>query len=225
MIQVNTSHRAWGLLFSHKGMRREAERLLHTVKLLATIDPDTATLLGMWFGFFTRHLHTHHTAEDVDLYPLLARRDSTFQSSIASLDADHHALTDLMTKVEMGFEHLKATTNETDRATLKNALVETLSALQTKLNKHLDYEEDLVVERIDRFFSDADIKRIEMQMQRRTPLRDLSIILPWLLESADLEDRRVMMKKLPWLLRVLIQHIWKKRYLKLTGPLVAFQQR
>jgi hypothetical protein len=83
------------------------------------------------------HVHAHHGAEDVLLFPALRAADPAIGAVVDRLEADHAHVSDLLDAVEAAARAL----TETDGGDARRRVIEGLSELHVHLLEHLDYEE------------------------------------------------------------------------------------
>jgi hypothetical protein len=83
------------------------------------------------------HVHAHHGAEDVLLFPTLRSADSSIGPVVDRLEADHARVSDLLDVVEAAARAL----TDTDGGDARRRVIEGLRDLHVHLLEHLDYEE------------------------------------------------------------------------------------
>ena len=82
-------------------------------------------------------VHAHHGAEDRLLFPALRAADSSIDSVVDRLEADHARVSDLLDIVEDAARKL----TETDHGDARQRVIDGLGELHGHLLEHLDYEE------------------------------------------------------------------------------------
>ena len=98
------------------------------------------------------HVHAHHGAEDVLLFPALRAADPAIDPVVDRLEADHARVSDLLDAVEAAACAL----TETDGGDARRRVIDGLSELHVHLLEHLDYEEQNAgptMRRLDRLTS------------------------------------------------------------------------
>jgi Hemerythrin HHE cation binding domain len=83
------------------------------------------------------HVHAHHGAEDVLLFPTLRAADPSIGPVVDRLEADHARVSDLLDAVEAAARML----TETDGGDSRQSVIDSLQELHVHLLEHLDYEE------------------------------------------------------------------------------------
>jgi hypothetical protein len=86
---------------------------------------------------YCSHVHAHHGAEDVLLFPALRAVDPSIDEVVDRLEADHVRVSDLLEVVEAAARAL--TDAEGDDA--RQRVIDGLQDLHVHLLEHLDYEE------------------------------------------------------------------------------------
>jgi hypothetical protein len=96
------------------------------------------------------HVHAHHGAEDVLLFPTLRATDPSIGPVVDRLEADHARVSDLLDVVEGAARAL----TDTNGGDARRRVIDGLRDLHVHLLEHLDYEErhaGPTIRRLDRF--------------------------------------------------------------------------
>jgi hypothetical protein len=86
---------------------------------------------------YCRHVHAHHGAEDVLLFPALRATDPEIGPVVDRLEADHARVSDLLDAVEAAARAL----TDTEAGDARQRVVDGLGELHVHLLEHLDFEE------------------------------------------------------------------------------------
>ena len=86
---------------------------------------------------YCSHVHAHHGAEDVLLFPALRSADPSIEPVVDRLEADHARVSDLLDIIEAAARAL----TDTDAGGARQRVVDGLQDLHVHLLEHLDYEE------------------------------------------------------------------------------------
>jgi Hemerythrin HHE cation binding domain len=86
---------------------------------------------------YCSHVHAHHGAEDVLLFPALRAADPSIGGVVDRLEADHRRVSDLLDTVEAAARAL----TEMNGADTRQRVIDGLQDLHVHLLEHLDYEE------------------------------------------------------------------------------------
>ena len=108
--------------------------------------PTYGNRLYRYASMFINNLHGHHQIEDAHYFPMLVAHERRLQQGFEMLDADHHALLDLL-------ETMTGETNAALSAIMENrsatdpvgTLEKTICQFGIFLDRHLSDEEELVV--------------------------------------------------------------------------------
>jgi hemerythrin-like domain-containing protein len=107
--------------------------------------PDYGGRLARLGQRFLGELEGHHAIEDTAYFPQLARLEPRIARGFDILDADHHALHDLIDRFAAGANDvLRAPSDRAQREKLAN-FGTVLAQFDQMLGQHLSDEEDLVV--------------------------------------------------------------------------------
>jgi len=228
MAKVDGRQFASDLVVSHKSMIAEIARLAACTSANAaasapTMDHESATLVAEWFERFARMVHHHHTAEDDDVFPLLAQRDTSFVDSRKALEEDHGALTVAMTAVATALAALRDDCAEPERTLRTRTLAARAADLHATLDAHLAREEAAILERMSRDLTTKDIAGFERKNFKRYNRHDIAWSVSWILESSHGADRDAMIKRVPWPLRAMHRLFWQANYRRLTAPLGPYR--
>jgi hypothetical protein len=83
------------------------------------------------------HVHAHHGAEDVLLFPTLRAADPEIGPVVDRLESDHSRVSDLLDAVEATARAL----TDGDGGDARQRVIDSLQELHVHLLEHLDYEE------------------------------------------------------------------------------------
>jgi hypothetical protein len=86
---------------------------------------------------YCSHVHAHHGAEDVLLFPALRAVDPEIGPVVDRLEADHARVSDLLDVVEAAARAL----TDADSGDARQRVIDGLQGLHVHLLEHLDYEE------------------------------------------------------------------------------------
>ena len=86
---------------------------------------------------YCSHVHAHHGAEDVLLFPALRATDPSIEPVVDRLEADHARVSDLLDVIEAAARAL----TDTDGGDARQRMIDGLQDLHVHLLEHLDYEE------------------------------------------------------------------------------------
>lgn len=186
---------------AHDAFNRDLDRL---EAALADQQAVTSAFTATW-RTFSHQLHTHHSAEDVALWPRLrAASQADEQQILDDMEAEHASLDPLLDAIDEAVTH-----GDTD--TLGNAL----PALAVGLSAHMVHEESealpLLERRLGKVGWDDFGKHIREQVGGMSGAAEY---LPWVLDEADHDVRRTILGLLPAPARLIYRRAWEPKYRK-----------
>jgi hypothetical protein len=147
------------LVFIHDHLRSEMRRIRRVVAQVMSGYSSAAEArsvinhsvlranfwtLGSFCTAYCRVLTAHHTIEDEYLFPELRRRQDSLGPVVRKLEQEHEVIADVLTALD---DALVALINGDDRL---DAVQDHLAVLDEVLGSHLDYEEEELVEPLNR---------------------------------------------------------------------------
>jgi len=200
----------------HKAIRLEARALAHVLAAAAESSPERLAVLAQRFAVLRTAIHKHHEGEDAYLYPLLLAKDATFARDARVLEGEHQLLGPLEENLARRLREAQRAKSASEIASMREALVDSAERFASAMFAHLDREEAAVVPRLRDLVTLRELKDLEAKMGKSTTLREISLVLPWILENADPRERALLDETLPWLAKLLYRLSWKQRYARLT---------
>jgi hypothetical protein len=169
-----------GARFIHKAILTEARKL----EDLAAEGRTEA--VAQRLPFLEKVLHLHNTGEEVGLFPDL---DAKMPEVVPAYLLDHRE----EKQIFAGLQDACAGGGP--------ALIKATSALATHLRLHIKKEEELIIPIAERLFTTSEQSvQVGRMLSQFTPA-DMAEVLPWMVTSLEIEDRRaylnLMEKALP----------------------------
>lgn len=165
----------------HHAFRRDLGDFSSAVATAPTADrPRWQALLRRW-TYFASALHSHHSAEDAGLWPLLLERvaereDDDARSVLEAMQAEHAQIDPLLEQCTDGFTRLAADAGEPVRL----ALARSLAGAGELLDHHLGHEERDAMAIVQRYLVHEDWERVEKEHFRPAySPRDFWWVVPW----------------------------------------------
>lgn len=171
----------------HHGFRRDL-RLLEAAAATTPADDRRAWVaLGRRWRRFVAILRHHHEGEDAGYWPLLAARvDADERADVFAMEAEHHAMDDLLRAIDPAFHRLVTTASTRERATL----AADVTRLRALVENHLRHEETVVIPLLHKHITVAEDEQIEREHFRSgLSLADLLGSVPWVLHDLPSEVR------------------------------------
>jgi hemerythrin-like domain-containing protein len=137
----------------HTMFRREFGLMPGLVRAVAPGDRLRVTLVGDHIALLTKVLETHHTGEDIDIWPRLRdRAPGEVAPLIAVMEDQHHAIHGHLTKVA----ETLAAWRQVPSAESRDALAQAVEQQLPVMREHLALEEERVVPLIEQYITAAE---------------------------------------------------------------------
>lgn len=184
-----------GFMMVHATLRRDASDLVTAAERGSTgVLRDRVTL-------FARVLSVHHRGEDEVLLPALRARQPGFGPCCSLIEAQHEGLDSAVVELAGAIESLCG--EET---------VALARGTQRLLEEHLSTEESQLLPVWQESFSLADHAEFSARLRRSTRLRDIAVMVPWLLEATPAEFRSLALSQVPAPTRAVHRLWWRRRF-------------
>jgi hypothetical protein len=181
----------------HAEFRRDLARLLAAARDNDRVPPKVRE----GWGVLRYQLEVHHAAEDDDLWPLLRHhtRDVDARAEIDAMVREHARIPVALDNIERAFDSGDDIANAVD-------------ALHTLVHDHLAHEERTVLPLVERNLTDAQWHGWLQTERRKSPPRERTTFLAWVLDDADTEDADAVLRELPPPGRFVFHRIIQPRY-------------
>jgi hypothetical protein len=176
-----------GFLGMHLALRAEVADL--RTHLAVDGDPTVARRRAELLG---RVLLAHHTTEDRLLWPALEARQPGFEPTTAVLEDQH-------VRLDHALDRLRAEP-------------ETIEDVQALLEEHLQAEEQHALPVWLASFSAEEHDAFGRRLRQSTPLRQVGLLVPWLLDAAPAETVGLAWSQMPKPMRAAYRLWWKRAY-------------
>jgi hypothetical protein len=127
---------ATAVMMSHHGFRRDIRRFGAALQALAGGGAGNVEALRDEWRSFRATLHGHHEAEDMNVFPMLAREHEALRGTLERLAEDHRRIDPLLEKGDSAFAELPRTSA---------TAAQIISELGVLLDPHLATEEAEVI--------------------------------------------------------------------------------
>lgn len=187
---------------AHDAFNRDLARLLQA----AEAGRHTSQEAVATWQLFERQLHTHHTAEDKALWPLLrdAAAGPDDHAVLDAMEAEHASLDPLLKRIDEAITAGDATTAD-----------DGLQQLAIGLGAHMIHEEaealPLLEARLGKTGWDAFGDEIRDSLGG---MKGAAEYLPWVLDGASDDVRKKVLGLLPAPARLIFRRSWEPRYRK-----------
>ena len=205
-------------LLVHKAMRNDVRAFADVVPGLQPGQSDRVRRLSNWLYFVQRTVELHHEGEDRDFCPLLTERDSSFAHHQARIVADHKRLKAQMREVKQALE-LLAQAEDGDFVRQRDELAGKFIALRDFLEGNIEHEEQDLVSCAKSCITYQELRGIEREGGKKIPIKDLGLVLPWVVAAANETERQKIMTVLPLPVRLVYRFWWRRRFERMSSPL------
>lgn len=158
-----------GLRLLHRAMRAELHRTTAMAEQLADVrtgcTPKRARAIDRWVRDLCAEIHHHHTAEDLDAWPVIEARAGA-AVDLTELSDDHAALDPLLDRLRAASAALASGRPE-EQPALASELATALRVIRDELDEHIDTEERDVFPVIERYVPADDWKAVQAAVQKR----------------------------------------------------------
>ena len=186
-----------GFLMVHMALRADVAALVDEV------ETATRPHLERRAALLERVVYAHHVGEDRVLFPALAARVGGFDPVSSVLAEQHEALDASLAALRTAAE-----TAQGSRARVRAAARDA----QATLTDHLTTEEREVLPMWLSSFSDADHEVFSRRLRRATPVRDVSVMVPWLLDRAPEPVKAEAWREVPLPVRAAYKLWWRRAF-------------
>jgi hemerythrin-like domain-containing protein len=176
----------------HHAFRRDLADFRSAVDRSPVSDHDRWTALRRRWQHFATALHSHHSAEDAGLWPLLLERvsgrgDDDARTVLEAMQAEHARIDPLLEECLEGFTRLA----EDPTDAVRRALSRSLAATGDLLDGHLGHEERDAMALVQRYLVQADWVRVEKEHFRPAySPKEVWFVVPWALFGLPADIRR-----------------------------------
>ena len=182
-----------GFVMVHATLRRDV------AGVVAAAERESGAELTARLSLFGRVLTVHHRGEDDVLLPTLCARQPGFAACSALIEEQHAGLDEAVRPLGRAVG---------DRS--RDQWVDLASDAQRLLEEHLSTEEQQLLPVWQASFSAADHEEFTRRLRRSTRVRDIGLMVPWLLEATPAEFRQLALSQVPAPTRV-VHHLWWRR--------------
>jgi|GEM_PF-6021438 len=184
-----------GFLLVHAGLRRECQAMVDA----ARAGEDVRRRLTL----FDRVIRAHHHGEDRVLLPMLSSREPAIREAADEAEAQHVQLDRTLDRL---------------RAAEPSAVRTGVGELATLLEDHLILEETRLLPTWLAVLSPAEHQRFTRRLRRATPWRDISLMVPWLLDAVPPAFRPTAETELPAHVRLAYRYGMRRRFERCWRP-------
>jgi hypothetical protein len=177
----------------HRVFRREFGAIPGLVRAVAPGDVARARVVGGHLTLVLAGLHMHHTGEDAVLWPALAERAAPSADLVETMVTQHARVDGYARQVEPVLEEWRASATTVRGEQLARLLEDFAEALC----EHLDLEERELLPLIARHVTVAEWDSLGEHGRASMSARQLPLLFGAILEDADEDETREMLRGLP----------------------------
>jgi iron-sulfur cluster repair protein YtfE (RIC family) len=192
----------------HRAFRREFRLIPELVRGVAPGDTERAAVLAHHARMVLLGLHLHHTGEDDVLWPLLLERCPPDADLVRRMEAQHEQVEHLIELLGPALDRWEAEA----RPAVAEEVAGTVDALRTVLLEHLDEEEREILPLAQRHVTQQEWSQLGEHGKGRMATRDLPLLFGAVLEECDPVEREMMLRVLPFPVRVLLRTVFARSY-------------
>jgi hemerythrin-like domain-containing protein len=193
----------------HAALRRDLLRIQATITAEPYPTGRQRQALGEHVVWLMQWLHSHHSGEDVGLWPLVRERNPAAVPLLESMEAEHRAIVPAAAALTAAGQRYASTTTEDAR----QHLVEALDQLIGVVLPHLDREVAEAMPVVSRSISQADWDAVEQRYNvKPKSFRELGMEGHWILDGIDPEGYQVVVHTVPAVPRFILLHGFARAY-------------
>lgn len=210
-----------GFLQIHKAIRKNLATYAEKASSLSNVTNEQIRKLRKNFYFNWQIIEDHHLNEDNRAFPSAAKRDPEFAKQMDSLIADHHEIDDLVQQIGDALDCAQISAAQSDRVMYFEQFQQLVNAMNEKMVYHLDREEAIVIPSVMEYFPVEEQMAMEAAILKNMPLEHHAIMVPWMLQALEVEERNAAFQALPLQFQQLYNTSWEKEYNNLTASFAA----
>jgi hypothetical protein len=193
----------------HGALRRDLLRAREVVSSAPYPEGHQRRALGEHVVWLMDFLHTHHSGEDIGLWPAVRKKTTSVDALLESLEADHRQIEPAADAVRATGERYAATSGDDVRLQLTTVLDD----LAVVLFPHLDREVEEAMPVVSQTLTNGEWHAIEKQhFIKVQSLSQLGFLAHWLLDGIDSQGREVVLHTVPALPRFVLVHGFARAY-------------
>jgi hemerythrin-like domain-containing protein len=199
------------MVLIHRVIRREIGQLPRLFRSAAN-DRARSKIIGVHARQMLDFLHTHHTGEDLLLFPLLRERRVLDPELMDRMDAQHAQVNDAVVAINA---ELPAWTASADAAAGER-MAAVIDETMPTLIGHLDEEEQKLLPIVSVTLTQSEWNALAKHSVTAIPVTRRLLTLGYITEEADDEERQTFMQVLPAPARLAYKLIGQRQFTRET---------
>lgn len=201
----------------HTALRTDLKTLDSTLKQRGKLNKQELDRANRWFEFYWTQLSAHHLGEDTYFYPAIGSYDASFIPQIELLTGQHHELDRLTEELRATYQQASQLQDGPELTKLSARFADLIAAMNAHLDSHLAHEEGILYPSISKNIPAKAQDDIDQAYIKKVPMKELSLLAPWLLANMTHQQALEMRGKVPWIIRFLNDKFWNRKYKALVA--------
>lgn len=179
----------------------------HLDRIADLLGHGDSRVVAAW-EMFAKQLHTHHTAEDESLWPVLraAIASPAELAVLEAMEAEHAQLDPAVNRIQAQL----TAGHGSDAA-------DSVRELATGLARHMRHEENDALPLIDAYLGKAGWAAFGQRIRAAQGVSGAAEYLPWVLDGAPAAVVKKVLSVLPAPVRIVYATVWVRRYRARSG--------
>ena len=195
------------MVLMHRVLRREVGQLSRLFRSAAN-DPARSKIIGAHAREMLDFLHTHHTGEDLLLFPLLRERRALDPELMDRMDAQHAQVNDAVVAINA---ELPTWTTSADAAAGER-MAACIDTMMPSLIGHCDEEEQKLLPVVSVTLSQSEWDALGKHGISAIPVTRRLVTLGYITEETDDAERQKFMQVLPAPVRLAYKLIGRRQF-------------
>ena len=183
----------------HHCLRIAPHRLVAALMDFEPGDHPRARALERYWRGYAGEVLAHHTVEDEIFFPRLVERVPVVADQLATVDAEHHRLDELMAATGAAMTRLGTSAQRQDADDAAACLRE----LADLMDRHLDFEDTDLVPLFSRHFTAMEYSQMERAAKSSLSLSQAAFTVPFVMYWAPPHEAAGMLAGAPLAMRLL----------------------
>ncbi|MFD1811934.1 hemerythrin domain-containing protein [Rhodococcus gannanensis] len=192
----------------HRAFRREFRLAPDLIRGVPAGDAARASVVAGHLRLVLNGLEMHHTGEDAILWPLLLERAAPSTGLVETMQAQHLRIEAYVARIVPSLDSWERQPTP-DTGVALAALVEEFTSA---LIEHLDLEEREILPLVLRHLTAAEWDTVGDHGIDMMSKKELPLLFGAVLEDCDDAERRLMLRKLPGHVRLLLRTLGARNY-------------
>lgn len=191
----------------HTALRREFRLLPHLVLSVPQGDTARAEVVGAHAEILCAVLHSHHTGEDLLLWPKLAERGGAEAAAIVpTMEQQHHTIEARYDEATRLLPVWRSTAHN------REVLADAFEDLRTALEDHMALEEKEVLPLAEKYITAAEWHEIGQRGMANASKSELALAFGMAMYEGDPDVIKAVLATAPLPVRLLVPVLGRRKY-------------